>query len=102
MRLERGYEVWIRSPERWESQELDFGVHWTLQKRGITLKFRVSWIEKTGELYAVSLCPKRNFYVVLGRFKTEQEVEKAMDGWAELMWQKDSLRKLAERLGVAG
>jgi len=102
MHLERGYEIWIREPERWKSPELDFGVHWTLQKGSTTLKFRVSWIKETGELYAVSLCPKKNFYIVLGKFATEEEVEKAMDGWIDLMWQKDSLRRLAERLGAAG
>lgn len=100
MHITRGYSEFMRDPDRARSREVDFGVWWSdsIDSDG-TRKgpfWRVSWLEATGELYAVSFGTK---LVILGTFNTREEVEKAMEGWAN----HDSpdymdLRALAERL----
>jgi hypothetical protein len=84
--IRRGYREWADAEERKRSPEVDFGVWW--YERGKERPtWRVSWIERTGELYGVEQIPeadspKRRF-VVLGRFATREEVERFMEGWAE-------------------
>ena len=94
--LLEGYKEWITQPERARSLELDFGVHWRLPP-GIPLAhhWRVSWIERTGELYARELDPEGDRYIFLGQHATREEVEEAMAGWATL-----GPKSVAEWFGV--
>ena len=73
------------------SPELDYGVHWTDppfpdEIPGALPRWRVSWVERTGELYAV--CdradatghrPVRVYGVVHGR----AEIEGFLEGWSD-------------------
>lgn len=76
------YERFINEKVRKESPEVDFGCWWGLEKRDSESdKWRVSWIENTGELYAY--CWTKNIAIVLGIFKTREEVEERMKGWSD-------------------
>lgn len=75
------YKKFMENPKRKESPEVDFGCWWGLTRREDNpFKWRVSWIEKTGELYAY--CYNKDIAIVLGIFKTREEVEKRMQGWS--------------------
>jgi len=71
-------EEFFGDEKRRKSPEVDFGAWWGLLSRNETGKWRVSWIEDTGELYAVC----RGTVIVLGTYKRE-EVEERMRGWEE-------------------
>lgn len=76
------YDRFINEKIRKESLEVDFGVWWGLTERSsFNDKWRVSWIENTGELYAC--CERKNIAIVLGIFKTRKEVEERMKGWSD-------------------
>ena len=102
MQIRDGYQIWISEPTRARSPELDFGVWWTLYPDDppatpqlATLggelvailsaeaagRWRVSWIDDTGELYAKHLAS--DAMIVLGHFPTREAVEERMEGWAE-------------------
>jgi hypothetical protein len=110
MEIREDYTNWIAELERARSPELDFGVWWTLTPdaapvRGIPFddgvlisaelnarrrrveahaatRWRVSWIEDTGELYARDLAMNSERVIVLGRYPTRAAIEERMDGWA--------------------
>jgi hypothetical protein len=64
---------------RRRSGELDFGVWW---RDGSTWPtYRVSWIEATGELYAIAQAGSRRVEV-LGHFGARGAVEAGLRGWA--------------------
>lgn len=72
------------NPERERSGELDYGVMWT--DGGLNFPhYRVSWVESTGEFYAVRLGPGRGGPVeLLGFAEDRAAAEAALEGWAEL------------------
>lgn len=82
MDITRNYTEFIKEPTRARSREVDFGVWWSDRigpdgnRKGPF--WRVSWLEATGELYAVSMGTK---LVILGTYPDRMEVEKAMRGW---------------------
>ena len=97
-----GYQEWINEPTRARSPELDFGVWWMLYPddapatplvfvqgcETVTMysaeaagRWRVSWIDATGELYAKHLAT--DAMIVLGHYPTREAVEERMEGWAE-------------------
>jgi len=96
------YREWANVPERKKSPEVDFGVHWYLSGSGPGLgwTWRVSWIQDTGELYGVEQSPSHDKFVVLGVFKTREEVERAMEGWAERAMQVGPLVNSIQRMGL--
>jgi hypothetical protein len=71
-------EEFFKDEKRRKSPEVDFGAWWGLLNRNDE-KWRVSWIEDTGELYAAC----RGTVIVLGVYKTREEVEERMRGWEE-------------------
>lgn len=79
MVIRHGYQAWINAPSRKRSPELDFGCWW--QMRPDRTSWRVSWIERTGELYAADGFHDR--YIVLGHYPDREAVERAMSGWAD-------------------
>ena len=72
-------------PRRRKSPELDFGVIWTLGTPWP--RWRVSWIDDTGELYAIPMTsppdPDVRPVLILGVFRTRHEVERRMRGWSD-------------------
>ena len=67
------YEAWSMVPERKTSPEVDYGVNWLINGPGKLPLFpawRVSWVEKTSELYATPTADQRDRFVILGHYKT--------------------------------
>jgi hypothetical protein len=73
-----GYSTWIRQPLREKSGEVNFGAWWELEGA----RWRVSWIEATGELYAAEVGVTDRF-VVLGRFENKKDINQKMQHWFE-------------------
>ena len=82
LQVKNGYQAWISDPRRARSPELDFGCWWTLGGRDWP-RWRVSWIEATGELYAKEQAPDSDRFIILGTFATRKEIESRLAGWAE-------------------
>jgi len=87
IREQRGYNKWSSVPIRERSPEVDFGCWWKagpLAGDRLYDQWRVSWIEATGELYALDLAHREmERFIVIGHFLTREVVEAAMQGWAE-------------------
>ncbi|MFQ5858409.1 MAG: hypothetical protein ACE5LU_22640 [Anaerolineae bacterium] len=96
LKIRTGYEEWINDPARRRSPELDFGVWWKVHGRDFP-RWRVSWIDDTGELYARELGTDR--FIILGIYETEEKVERRMDGWASGQF---GGKDLADFFGDAG
>lgn len=101
------YKEWISDLKRKYSPEWDYGVHWTLKELGpkpthpFYIKFRVSWIKDTGELYAVSLDEEHRHFFILGVFESKDDVERRMAGWTQAVWEDDSLKKFFPEINFA-
>jgi hypothetical protein len=85
--INAGYKTWMSETVRAASKELQFGTWWRLD----TTYWRVSWIEATGELYAVERGSGDHFAVLSCLEKKEINVlmRKWFDG--------DNLRALFQR-----
>ncbi|MCL4489973.1 MAG: hypothetical protein M1570_17860 [Chloroflexi bacterium] len=79
----------MQTPRRSESRQVPFGAYWKMQGTC----WRVSWIERTGELYAAELGPSDRF-LLLGQFSTRREISNLMHHWFE----GDNLGVLIQRL----
>jgi hypothetical protein len=73
-------EFYQASRKRMRSPETDFGVHW--REMGSPIRWRVSYVEKTGELYAVQM-GFSSAVQLLGTFRDVDEVEALLGGWAD-------------------
>lgn len=71
------FEKWI---ETRPGPYHDYGYWWV---KGSTLwpRWRVTWVESTGELYAKELVPTNARFVVLGVYPTKAEIDARMAGW---------------------
>lgn len=68
---------------RRHSPEVDYGVWWTLPGQRWPY-WRVSWVEATGEVYAVAQLPSGDGTTVAhAGFATQEAAETALQGWAE-------------------
>ena len=97
--IQSGYKVWIEKPERGVfAREVDYGAHWRQPVGGETYPplWRVSWIEKTHEVYACQ--PFKDKFIVLGTCSTQEELERRIVGWADACRSGESLNWVAERL----
>jgi hypothetical protein len=85
---------------RYLSREVDFGVWWT--DDGITWPhWRVSWVQATGELYAIRQVGSggRGLEIrILGVERDEQELERRLEGWPEACGPPDGLQWITARL----
>jgi hypothetical protein len=112
---------------RRSSAEIEFGQDWH-DARGV--RYELSWIEDTGELYVMAeespsgfidpfgdqldlfgrwsgaSVPTSSLVVrVIGRVPSRDEVERLLEGWEEAMGQPDSTQWIIDRVretGVAG
>jgi hypothetical protein len=87
---------YLADPRRIGSQERDLGPWWKVGLHGPT--YRAAWVRDTGELYAARLgMPKEQGEVhMLGRADDEQ-LEEALEGWADICPQPDSMTWLRHR-----
>ncbi len=102
---------------RRSSSEVEFGRDW-YDAKGV--RFELSWVEDTGELYlmaepvvGVLEDPFGDFYpdsedvdglvvLVLGTVATRDQVEGILEGWSEAMAQPEGVEWLLGRLRTAG
>lgn len=114
MNIEEFYDA---DERRRQSPEIEYGRDWR-DSRGT--RYELSWIEDTGELYAMrepveegvldpfgdwypTWLPTNNVTVrVLAHVNSREELEGALAGWEDAMAAPDSTRWVAERLKRAG
>lgn len=89
--------------ERAISPEVDFGVFWMDGKR--FPQYRVTWIEYTGEVYAIDLTPTQDesnrMIEILGVAKSRATIEEKLKGWSEVpMSDINSLSWVRERMSL--
>ena len=111
-------EFYDADERRRQSAEVEFGRDW-FDASG--LRYELSWVESTGELYAmlevtpgleeftpfgdetVEKLPDSAVVVrVLGTIPSRDEVEKVLDGWAGHMSDANGYEWVVERLRSAG
>jgi hypothetical protein len=103
---------------RRQSAEFEFGTDWFDAKGS---RYELSWIEDTGELYAMlelvpeadswtpfgdveveHLATDRVVVTVIAHIDTRGEVESILEGWADQMVEPDSIAWVADRLRAHG
>jgi len=87
----------------WKPTEVDFGCWWTDKGDPHGPYWRVTWNAARHELYAVRRVGRNKEHVILGHFVEKQQVEDAMEGWANPaspIYQ--NLAALKQHLGVDG
>ena len=84
------------------SIEHDFGVMWREGTRKRP-RYRVSWVEATGELYALALSEFEHLRKVelLGIVDTIEDVERVLCGWESLAYGESTLSWIRERVDNA-
>jgi hypothetical protein len=84
------------------SIEHDFGVMW-LEGRRRRPRYRVSWIEATGELYALALSEFERLQKVelLGIVDEHEHVEQLLSGWEGLPFGESTLDWVRARIADA-
>ena len=87
---------YLADPCRIASHERDLGLWWRVGLHGPT--YRAAWVRETGELYAARLgMPTEQGEVhVLGK-ASDEELEEALEGWADICPQPDSMTWLRHR-----
>jgi hypothetical protein len=89
------YEEDVR---REQSREVDCGVLWTTLA-DFSPQWRVTWVEKTGEVYAYN--QRRGAeekLVVIGIVEEEEELERLIAGYAERCGQPGELKWIVDKL----
>lgn len=103
MNIEEFYAV---DPRRRSSGESDYGVWWT-ERNTRWPRYRVSYIQATGEVYAVALDAKMSKVEVLARVAPDsikpgdvytRTLNSILNGWAEECGLPDSLAWIRRRL----
>jgi len=84
-KIQKGYKSWIQDTDaRRLSPEFDYGGWWTFGGTNEFDRWRVSWIESTGELYAAN--ERKDEYILLAKTGSGREQERYVDnlleGWA--------------------
>jgi hypothetical protein len=111
-------EFYSADERRRRSAEVEFGNNWFDVKGS---RYEVSWIEDTGELYAMlELVPEADSWTPFGDIEVEEvkvdsllvtvlavvqsrdEIEALLEGWADQMLKPDGVHWVAERLAAAG
>lgn len=87
-------EDFYKDEARKRSRELDFGVWWR-DGRNYPV-YRVTWVEATGEVYAIDQHEDR--IEILGKVQTEAAIEKVMDGWSGVCGLMNSLQWVRNRV----
>ena len=79
-KVREGYREWAEMPQRNNSVEHDFGAQWTVSGKATEYpRWRVSWNQKTGELYS---CSPRGRYTILAIVPELSKAQEIMGDWA--------------------
>jgi hypothetical protein len=89
-------------PTRARSVEQHFGLMWRDGRRKRP-RYRISWIESTGEVYALALSEFDELRKVqlLGVVPTLELLERLLNGWQTLSYDESTLDWVRERVGSA-
>lgn len=85
----------VRGGER--SIEVDFGVWWRYRAQPGGTTYRVSWVEDTGDVYSIRSTDGLVELVGEG-YGTREEIEAALDGWADVCGTERSMLWVVARL----
>jgi len=67
-----------------KGREIDFGAYWQLEPTVDWPRWRITWFEETGDLFAInSRVDKGEERVLIGEFNSEHEVRRFMGDWGE-------------------
>jgi len=91
MRIFKNVKEFYKNRKRETSGELDFGCWW-ISRIAPGHTFRISWIENTGEFYAIDLMTNE-IYLFDITCNTREEAEAHMEGWAEIPAKKRYIEK---------
>jgi hypothetical protein len=87
---------YLADPRRIGSHERDLGLWWRVGRNGPS--YRAAWVRDTGELYVARLgFPKEHGEVHLLGQANDEELEEALEGWADVCPQPDSMTWLRHR-----
>jgi hypothetical protein len=87
---------YLADPRRIGSRERDLGLWWRVGRNGPS--YRAAWVRDTGELYVARLgFPKEQGEVRLLGQANDEELEEALEGWADVCPQPDSMTWLCHR-----
>jgi hypothetical protein len=87
---------YLADPRRIGSHERDLGLWWRVGRHGPN--YRAAWVRDTGELYVARLgFPKEQGEVHLLAQANDEELEEALEGWADVCPQPDSMTWLCHR-----
>jgi hypothetical protein len=110
-------EFYDADERRRQSAEVEYGQDW---RDSAGTRYEISWIESTGELYAMrepaeesvldpfgdiypTWLPKNGVTVrVLAHVPSRARLDAALEGWQEAMGVRDSTRWVAQRIRQAG
>jgi hypothetical protein len=89
-------------PVRALSIEHHFGVMWRDGRRKRP-RYRISWIESTGEVYALALSEFDELRKVqlIGVVPTLERIEGLLNGWQSLAYEESTLDWVRERIALA-
>jgi hypothetical protein len=108
-------DFYEEDPRRRESEEIEFGHDWSAGD-GDDVRFQVTWVEATGEVYAMAepqLPPGADVFgdtwpnapsgdaekvEILGKVGSQAQLEDLFLGWQEAMEEEDSLSWVRNRL----
>ena len=97
-------EFYDQDPRRRASDEIEFGREWSEND----LRFEVSWISDTGEVYVMAEPTSRHeistesvTVEVLGVIKGRDAINSALEGWREAMAKPNSLGWVRGRVAGA-
>jgi len=94
-------EFYASDPRRADSREVGYGSLW--REFAPVPNYRLGWVQRTGELYAVELSEpdeRKDPVEVLGVLWSRPQVEACLAGWPEhcggqrsLLWARDRIRR---------
>jgi hypothetical protein len=94
-------EFYASDPQRAHSDEVGYGSLW--REFAPVPNYRLGWVQRTGELYAVELSEpdeRKDPVEVLGVLWSRPQVEACLAGWPEhcggqrsLLWARDRIRR---------
>lgn len=112
-------QFYDRDERRRASAEIELGTEW-LDRHGV--RYELSWVEDTGELYVMREPPPPGYedpfggiyvkvdnapvdgitVIVLGTVATRPDLERLLEGWEQHVGQPDSVHWLVDRLEAGG
>jgi hypothetical protein len=94
-------EFFAQRPERRDSPQVEFGIMWREGTRKQP-RYRVAWLEATGELYSLGLSEHEPLCKVelLGQVRNRETLEMALSGWEALPYAETTLEWVRTQISM--